>query len=165
MLDRSLPEIPVQVIRHWIGAFRAIDTLRPYRAVGPYVQLCDITYEARLNDLDRATKAIVGAALIAHLSGDFLLFGYLGHEASLVDGLRKRFLHVHMFAQFHRLHTGNGVHVIRGGDGDGVDGFLHLVKHLTEILKRCGAGVFLAATAQGVGVDITERDDVSTAAG
>ena len=165
MLDRALPEIPIQVFRNRVGTFRATDALRPNRAVGPHVQLGDVTDEARLDDLHRATESVVGAALVAHLRGHFLLLGHLGHETCLVDGLCEWLLNVNVFAELHRLHTGNGVHVVRGRDGDGVDGFLHLIEHLAEILKRRGAGVFLPSVTQGVGIDITERDDIGTATG
>ena len=59
------------------------------------------------------------------------------------------------------------MHVIRGGDGDGVDGFLHLVKHLAEILSVARRGIFgrdcvvLVSTSQSATTLAPQRAELS----
>ena len=126
------------------------------------MQLSDIADDAGLDHLDGASQAAPGAALVAHLRGHFLFLGHLAHEACLVDGLGEWFLDVHVFAHLHGRDGGDGMHVIRGGHRDGIDGLL-LFEHLAEVLICGGPGIFFATSPQPAQVHVAQRDDVGAA--
>src|SRR6266542_3242797 len=63
----SKPQVPTEAGGHRIFAGRAVDALRPDRAVAPDMQLLGFADDARLDDFDGAPEAIPGAALVAHL--------------------------------------------------------------------------------------------------
>jgi len=79
---------------------------------------------ARSHILHRALEVFAAAALGSHLH-DAVVFPRSGaHGMALVNGLRKRFFAVHVFAGGAGIDHLNGVPVVRRGDDDSIDVFV-----------------------------------------
>ena len=65
-----------------------------------------------------------------------------------------------MLAGLDRGHRGDGVGVIGGADGTGVDVLGLLVEHHPEILVARGLGMGVEGAAGTLVVDIAQRDDI-----
>src|SRR5262245_48640837 len=115
---RSEPKIPVHISGHRIFALRPSDSLRPDRAIRPYMNFPRRADQPRLNHFDGAAQSVFGAALIAHLRDHFLPRGEVTKMARFKNRLRQRLLAVHMFAQLHRCRGGNGMEMVWGRNGD-----------------------------------------------
>src|SRR5881394_3156981 len=74
---RAQPEVPFETVGDRIFARWTSDALRPDRPIAPDMDLFDGSDDAALNEFDRATKAIFGTALVAHLGHDPFFFGEL----------------------------------------------------------------------------------------
>ena len=124
---------------------------------------------AGLNDLDGAAQAGLGAALVAHLSGQVLLFGELAQEARLVDGLDERFLAKAVLAHLHRPDGRHAVVVVRDGNGHRVNVLADFVQHLAVIAVLLELGELLrelpCLRAQGIPVHVADGDNVAAAVG
>ena len=63
-----------------VRALGAIDALGPDGAVGPDMEFLWFANCARVNHFYSATQSLVGAALVAHLGGEFLFPGQVAHD-------------------------------------------------------------------------------------
>ena len=138
----------------------ALDALGPDRAIGPAVNAEDIAEHAGLVPLFEEAGALGGVALIAHLSGDFLLAGAGGEEARLGDGVRHGLLDEDVFTQRHRRHRDGEMHVIGRRDGDGVDLRAQLVEELAVIAEARDRRVGLERVGRAGVVDIGKGDEI-----
>ena len=86
---------------------------------------------------DGGARIVEGVALVAHLRGDFGLFCALGHFASFFDRPGERLLHVDVFVKIHGRKSDGSVHVIGGGDENGVN-ILLLFEHPAIVLVAFG---------------------------
>src|SRR5207237_1198317 len=86
------PTIPIQGRRNRILARRPIQALRPNGAIAPDMQLERFADDAGLNDFDGPTQPALGAALVAHLGGQFLFGGQPAQCARFVNSLGQRLL-------------------------------------------------------------------------
>ena len=164
-LERALrcwpqPQIPIEVSRHGILPGRTGDPLRPDRAVGPNVNLLHRSDHTSLDDLNGAPQPIFGAALVAHLGHDFVIFGQLAQVASFVNRLGQRFLAVNVFPHLDRSRGNDAVQVIRNGNRDRINILLLFLKHLAPVLVGIGRGVLLARVRCLALVRITNRYNV-----
>ena len=98
--------------------------------------------------------------LVAHLRNDAGGAGGLSERAGLAEGVGEGLLHVDMFACPDRGHGGDGVGVIGGADGAGVDVLGLLVEHHPEILVARGLGMGVEGAAGALVVDIAKCDDI-----
>ena len=144
LAGRAEPEIPVQVRRDRVLPARAVQALGPDRAVGPDMQFERFADHARLDDFDGAAQAALGAALVAHLRRQVLLFGQLPHHARLADGLDQRLLAEAVFAHLHRPDRRHAVVMVRRGNGHRIDVLAHFIQHLAVIAVLLGWGNFSA---------------------
>src|SRR5439155_23254936 len=92
-LARPEPEVPVEALRnrHRLGGpagERRVPPLRP----DPGVHFADRPDRAAPEPLAGLSDSLRRMPLIAHLRGDFGLFGDLGHTASLPNVMRQRLL-------------------------------------------------------------------------
>ena len=110
--------------------------------------------DSGLNDFDGAAQTTAGAALIAHLGGDFVFGGHLAHGAGFANVVADRFLAIDRFAELHRDHGGKGVLMIRRGDEDGVDVFADGV----AIAGTGAFGIGAAYVTTNNGVDDGDSD-------
>src|SRR6478672_13120295 len=69
------PEIPIERLRHGFLVGERLHPLRPYRAIGPRMNLRDIADRARPDDFTTLARALVRVALITHLRGNFVFNG------------------------------------------------------------------------------------------
>ncbi len=83
-------------------------------------------------------NAGLGAALIAHLRGQFFPRRQIAQLARLEDRLRQRFLAINMFAHRHRHRAGHPVAMVRYGNRDRIDGRAHFLQHFAEIAIQFG---------------------------
>src|SRR3954462_14995602 len=78
-------KIPMEIRRNGRRACRTSHTLRPDRAIAPDMHLSNVADCAGLDHLDSAAQTRLGAALITHLRGDFVLPGGVPHQTRFVD--------------------------------------------------------------------------------
>src|ERR1035441_9849782 len=123
----SEPEIPRQRLGHRRMVRWAF--LRSIAAIKPDVGFADLANDAAPHQLDRATQAITGAALVPHLGYDFVLERGLTHYSRFMHGAGEGLFTIDMFAALHGRHGGHGVSVVGRGDYHGIDLFVHLVQH------------------------------------
>ena len=170
---RAEPDVPVERRGHGRDLAGRVDALGPDGPVGPAVDLGDVADGAAPDPLADEAGALAGVALVAHLGHDVGLLGRLGQEAGLLDRMGQRFLDVDVLAQLDGGHGDDGVVVIGGRHGHGVDA-LFLLQHAPEVavLGRLlvhgllGRLELLVAQEPGHGlvVDVAEGDDVLGAA-
>ncbi len=142
------PQLPVHFLRHR-SFFHLGHALGPQcpsvvarRAAGPADHLGHFAELAGLDDFADLDKAVHGAAMVAHLGNEPGFFDGPGQFARLRDGVRKRLFHIDMFSRRHTGHGRRKVHVVRGGDDDGVEFVAHLFEHLPVVLEPWHVGVF-----------------------
>ena len=123
------------------------------------MQFGDLADDPRLDHLDRATQAAAGAALIAHLGGQFSVAGQLPQDAGFMDRLGERLLTVNMLAQAHGRGGGDAVDVVGRGYGHRVDGFADLVEHLPEVLELLGLRILLPLLGERGSVDVAQANN------
>ena len=116
-----------------------------------------------LDEARRLSQRGGSGALIAHLRGDLLGPGEVAEEAGLGDRLGQRLLAEAVLAEFHRHGGSDGVRVVGGADGDGVDLLPHLVDHHPEIgVGFCPLKSLLAAL-ELIGIDVGHRHHLAMA--
>ena len=123
------------------------------------MQFGDVADDPGLDHLDRATQAAAGAALVAHLGGQFSVASQLPQDTGLMHCLGEGLLTVNVLAQAHGRSGGDAVDVVGRRDGDRVDRFADLVEHLPEVLELLGLRVLLTLLGEGVPVDVAQADD------
>jgi hypothetical protein len=106
-----------------------------------------------VNDLDSSPQTVGGAALVAHLSCDFMLPGQFPQHTRFVDIVRQRLLAVNMFTHSDSGGGNGRVHVVGSSDVHGIERFL-LIEHLAEIFIYFGVGIFLLLLLSLALVDI-----------
>jgi len=114
----SLPDAPFPAAR-WGGR--------------PEVDFAHRPDDSGLNTFDGPRRPSAALALVAHLGDDAGFLRQIAEVARLVNGLRQRLLAIDVFAQPHGMGFGDGVEVIRRGNGHGVNVLADLVKHDVEI--------------------------------
>ncbi len=166
---RPEPQIPIERAGDDVRAGRAIQPLRPDGAIGPDVEFARLANDAGVDHLDGAAQTVFGAALVAHLRGQFLLAGELTHGAHFADGLAERFLAEAMFTQGHGADGREAVVMVGRGNGDGINVLAHRVEHLAVILELPGVHGFIGKlfgffVERGL-IHVADGDDVGAASG
>ena len=123
------PRFPVQLRRHRVLARRPIQTLGPDGAVGPNMTFERIADDPGVDDLNPAPQPVEGAALVAHLRSQVLLFGQPPHCPGLKDGLDQRFLAETVLAHLHRANGGDPVVMVRSRNRHRVNAVVHVLEH------------------------------------
>ena len=159
----SEPEVPGQGLGHRRLVCRPL--LRSIAAIKPQVGFTDLANRAAPNQLDGATQAIFGAALVAHLGDDLVLERGLAHYSRFMHRAGEGLFTINMFAPLHRCHGGHGVRVVGRGDYHGIDLFVHLVQHPPKISEWFGLGMPLEDVARSFLVHVTQTNEVHTEAG
>jgi hypothetical protein len=115
---RPQPHIPVQPRRDWGDAEGAA-----WVAADATLDAADLADAAVADQLSGQAEAavVLGALLAAGLQDAAGLPGYPHQLLALVDRQGQRLLQVHVLAASHRLDGDEGVPVVGGGDGDGLD--------------------------------------------
>ena len=158
------PKVPVQFCRRRHGR-GPVEALRPDGAIGPDMNLADVTQHARADQGRRAAEIAGGGPLVAHLRGDLVVAGELGQHAGLVQRMRERLLHEAVFAVPHGHGGGQGVDVVRRAHRHGVDALVHLVQQLAEVRELPGLGKAISGRGQIIHINIANGHDVAQAAG
>ncbi len=125
----------------------------------------DVPQRPGVDVFDDLVRAFGGVVLIAHLGDDFVFLRGFAERARFAQCVGQRLFDVDMLAERHRQDRGRRVAMIRRGDDDAVDVFIHLIEHLAEVgvgLRRClfrglprGGFVKLALRMfDGIGIDI-----------
>ena len=96
--------------------------------------------------------------LVAHLGADSGSPGGFTQGAGLADGVRERLLEVDVLAQLEGPQGGQGVHVVGGGDHDGVEAVAEPGEHLPVVGEVGGAGAGGVGRAEALAVDVAEGD-------
>ena len=166
---RAEPDVPVERRRDRRDLLGRVDALGPDRPVRPAVDLVDVADGAVPDPFADEARAFAGVALVAHLGDDLGLLGGLGQEPGFLDGVGQGLLDIDVLAQLDGGHGDDGVVVVGGRHGDGVDA-LFLFQHPPEIpvLGRLVVHGLLVGLepvgAEEVGqhlvVDVAEGDDV-----
>ena len=128
------------------------------------MQFGDVADDSGLDHFDRATQAAAGAALVAHLGGQFSVASQLPQNTGFMDRLGERLLTVDVLAQAHGRGGGDAVDVVGCGDGHCVDRFADLVEHLPEVLELLGLRVLLPLLGERVPIDVAQANDGAAAA-
>lgn len=149
------PEVPVDVVGDGVFAGWAWAALRPDGAVGEAVDFGDIAEEAAVDEFVDAAVAVIGVALVAHLSGDLVFLGAFEELASFPDRVDEGFLGVAGLAGHEAEGSGHVVLVVRGGDDDGVV-VLFLVEELAVVLVALSVFPCVEDAAPCVFVDFCE---------
>ena len=172
-------EILRETFRRRVRLRPLLHALRPYdllfavgshggRAVGPDLRLAYLAEHARVEPLLHEANAFAGVALVAHLGADAVQARQPQQLPRFADGLRQRFLHIHVFAQ-HDGHVGRQeMHVVRRRDADRVDLVVHLEQHLPKIgvalrIRELRDQLLAVAAPTGgiqIPIHIAEGDDV-----
>src|ERR1035437_9174606 len=139
--------------------------LRSVAAIKPDVGFADLANDAAPHQLDSATQAITGAALVPHLGHDFVLERGLTHDSRFMHGAGEGLFTIDMFTPLHGRHGGYGVSVVGGGDHHRIDLFAHLVQHPPEISEPPRLGMLLEDIARPFLVHVTQTNEVHTRAG
>ncbi|MDP7105489.1 MAG: hypothetical protein QGH41_00335 [Roseibacillus sp.] len=163
--SRSKPEIPVEVTGDRIGTLGAVDSLGPDGTVGPDMQFEGLADGPGVNHFHSAAQSLVGAALVAHLGGQFLFASQIAHDAGFPDSLGERLLHVGMLAHGHGGDGGHAMAVVGSGDCDGIDLVFHLLQQFPEVLVLLGLGKLLGLPVHRVAIDVAEGHDLAPFAG
>ena len=129
----------------------------------PDVNFADFADGAGLNVFDGETCFVRRMALIAHLRGDLGFLGLLGKSARFRDRPGEGLLHVNVLAKFHRGQRDRCVHVVGGGDDDGVNVFL-LFEHLPIVFVALGLLPVFGVETLHVGKLLFRRGRVEAAA-
>ena len=154
-VGRAVPEIVVDVGRDGVLLGRA-DGLAALVADG--AGELHLAVLAGVHVLDGGADADAGAALGAGLDDELGEVVRGGDELlAFEDVMRKRLLDVEVLAGLERPDALDGVLVVRGGDGDGVD--VLVFEHLSHVGVALGARVVLQALGDDLGVDVAEGDD------
>jgi len=131
------PEVPVDVVRDGVFTGWARAALWPDGAVGEAVDFGDVAEEAAVDEFVDAAVAVVGVALVAHLSGDLVFPCAFEELAGFPDRVDEGFLGVAGLPGHEAEGCGHVVLVVRGGDDDGVV-VLFLVEELAVVLIALG---------------------------
>jgi hypothetical protein len=116
------------------------------------------------NEFDGTPDRLTGVRLVAHLRDKLVLGRRLGQDTGFVNGMGQWFLTVYVLAQIHRGHGGNGMDVIGGAYGYGINVLL-LVQHLTKVRVDLGTGKGLYAFRSPYRVHVTKGDDIRSGLG
>ena len=156
------PEIPIEGGGDRRRAGGSADPLLPEAAgpIGPGVDFADVADDAGLDPFVREPRPFGGVPLVAHLRDHARPARRLGDGAGLPEGVGEGLLDVDVLAGGDGGHGGDGVGVIGGADGAGVDVLRLLVEHLPEVLVARRLGVGVEGAAGPLVVDITQRDDI-----
>ena len=101
-----------------------------------------------------------GHALGAHLGGQLVFPGDLGHPPGLVDAPGERFFAIDVLAQFHRRQADRGVHVVGNAHDDRVDLPVHGVEQLAVVAEPPGLRELPEGFGPAFVVHVAEGDDV-----
>ncbi len=155
------PEVPVQGRGDgdaFLDAFEPVDPA--VVAVAKAVDFADGADGSVLDPFAQKTDMLGGVALVAELGGHAVLAGGEGKGADFVDRVGQGLFAVDVLASPHGGHGDDGVGVVWGGDGDGVDFGVHLVEHFAVILVLFGFGMLTKGLGAPVGVHVAEGDYV-----
>lgn len=114
------------------------------------------------NEFAQSASVFGSLALIAHLSGDFVLARGLGNLARLPDGMGERFLAINVFAELDGGHGNERMEMIGRGDHYGVDVLLFL-EHFAKVGEDFCFWIFFEDASGVVGVDVADGNDVFAA--
>jgi len=152
------PQVPVEVGRDGRGVGGPV----PAHVTGPApdVHLADRPDRPALDQLDHAAVVVLGVDLRAHLRGQLVLDGQIGHHAGLVHFVRERLFAVAVLAHLHGHDAGHGVGVIGGAHHHGVDLLVHFAEHLAEVGVGFGLRMALGGRGEVVLVHVAQCHDV-----
>ena len=166
---RAEPHVPIEGIGNGIFSVRARHSLGPMGTVGPNVEFQRFADHTGLDDLNSAAQPGGGAALIAHLCGQFIFPGQLPHHTRFVDGLNERLLAKRVFAHLHRSDRCDAMVVVRCRNCYRINVFADFIEHfaiifeLLEIWKFCGE--LFGFAIEGVLIHVADGHDVAAAPG
>ena len=154
-VGRAVPEVVIDVGRNGVLHGRS-DGLAALVADG--ARDLHLAVLAGVHVLDGGADTGAGAALGAGLDDELGEVVRSGDELlAFEDIMGKGLLDVEVLAGLEGPDALDGVQVVGGGDGDGVDVFIF--EHLSHVGVTLGAGVFLQALGDDIGVDVAEGDD------
>ncbi len=122
-VHHHLREVPEQLVlaRPPVGrAVREVPDVRPGLDAQAPGQI-DVAQPALMEKLDGIPHLLAGAALGAHLDDAVVLPGRLHHLPAFPEIVGNGFLHVHVLPCLAGPHRGQGMPVVGGGHGNGVD--------------------------------------------
>ena len=115
------PEVPIEIGRGLGDGFEA----EGVSAAGEEeVALVDVTNDAGVEEFDGFAEGSPPAALGAAGGDAVVLAGGFDELGAFEDVVRDRLFDVNIFAGLHGPDGGEGMPMVGGGDGDGVDGFV-----------------------------------------
>ncbi len=117
------------------------------RAVGPNVHFANFANGTGLDVFDGGARVVGRMTLITHLRGDLGFLGTPRELAGFINGPGKRFLHVDVFAESHGCKGDRRVHVVGGGDENGVN-ILLVFEHVAIVLIALGSSAVLGSSAE-----------------
>ncbi len=149
------PEVPVDAGGH--GARRGRGGHAGILVAGvrvPAVHGEDLADAAGLDQLHGGPVFLGGVDLVAHLGADLRLGGLQAQLAGFPDGVREGLLAIDVFAETHGGHGGQGMHMVRRRDGDGVEAVTELGEHLPPVGVMRDPRVTFVDFGEASGVDI-----------
>ena len=114
---------------------------------------------AGLDELHAGAVFFRGMDLVAHLGADLRLGGLQTELTGFPDGVREGLLAIDVFAETHGGHGGQGMHVVRRRDSDGIKAVAELGEHLPPVGVMRDPGMTLVDLGEPSGVDIAQADE------
>src|SRR5437773_720319 len=120
----------MQICRNRVRAFRTKLSLRPptFGAIRPAMDFANLADRSGPNDFAQLAIAYARMTLVTHLRRDFVFTRGKGESASFINGVRKRFLAINVFAHRNGEHRSGRVMMIGRAYSDGIE-FLFFVEH------------------------------------
>ena len=119
----------------------------------------DLADTAGLDELHAGAVFLGGVDLIAHLGADLRLGGLQAELPGFPDGMCERLLAIDVLAEAHGGHGGQGMHVVRRRDGDGIKAVAELGEHLPPVGEVRDPRVTFVDLGEASGVDIAQADE------
>ncbi len=152
------PEVPVESGRDGVGAFGHGFRIAPF-LTAPRMDLGDFADAEFLDALDGRAVFRAAMDLDAHLGDEAAFACDFGDATGFVDVVGEWLLAVDVAVELQGTHGDGCVHVVGGGDIDGVE-VLFLVEEFAPVLIDAGVGEALADFVGAGEVDIGDGDDV-----
>ena len=119
----------------------------------------DLADAAGLDELHAGAVFLGGMDLVTHLGADLRLGGLQAELTGFPDGVREGLLAIDVLAEAHGGHGGQGMHVVRRRDSDGIKAVTELGEHLPPVGVVRDARVTFVDLGEPSGVDIAQADE------
>ncbi len=165
---RAQPEVPVQVLRNRLTAFRCGHPLRPPGPLGragtvaPDMNFLDGADRAVVDVFPIEPQAVAGVALVAHLRDDAGLFGNLGHAPRLENRMGHGLFAINVLAHLHGHDRRRRVDVVGGADDHRINVLVLLLEHLAKVPVDLGLRMLLDGRSGPVQVHVAQGHDILT---